>query len=202
MDARLAYFPGSPFARMARVLVREWALPVTEQEHPFPPPDALFALNPLGQVPVLDLGDEQVFPTLLVLERLWTFAGQPTAAYAPEVERPILLTTLQAGDALVAALYQRWAGLQAVGPNHIGYDPAERNLARFASVLGWLDAGRLRDGVTLTGVAAACLVLWADARGGPAWWGHAALERLVETLSERESFRATRPQLWTPGDGA
>jgi glutathione S-transferase len=49
--ARLAYFPGSPFARMARVLIEEWALPVDPDEWTFPPPEELFRLNPLGQVP-------------------------------------------------------------------------------------------------------------------------------------------------------
>ena len=129
-ERRLLYFPGSPVARMARVLVREWRLPIEEREVRFPPPDELFESNPLGQVPVLVLGDERVFPTLIVLERLWALAGAPASAYAPEGERQLLLTTLQAGDALVAALYQRWAGLGPSGANSIGYDPGARNLAR------------------------------------------------------------------------
>lgn len=196
--ARLAYFPGSPFARMARVLVREWQLEIEETELPFPPPASLFDLNPLGQVPVLLLGDERLFPTLIVLERLWAMAGAPAAAYAPEKERQTLLTVLQAGDALVAAFYQRWAGLGPVGPNHAGHEPAERNLARVAAVLDWLAAGSgdLRDGVTLTGVALACLVLWADARDGLDWRRHARLQDVVDALAARESFRQTIPQPW------
>src|SRR5688572_23165989 len=110
---------------MARVIVREWALPVEEIECPFPPPPEFFEKTPLGQVPVLLIDGVAVFPTLLVLERLWTMAGNPAHAYRPDQDRQVLLTILQAGDALVAALYQDWAGLRPVGPNHIGYDPGE-----------------------------------------------------------------------------
>ena len=45
---------GSPFARILRVLVREHGVKCEEVEIvEFPPPDTLFDLNPLGQVPVL-----------------------------------------------------------------------------------------------------------------------------------------------------
>ena len=105
--ARLAYTAGSPFSRMARVCIREWALPVEEAEVAFPPPPETFAVNPLGQVPLLTVGDEAVFPTLLILERLWSMAGRPRAAYDDARDRQVLVTLLQAGDALVAAYYQR-----------------------------------------------------------------------------------------------
>ena len=193
---RLFYTSGSPFARMGRVLVREWQLPILEVQTPFPLPETHFAVNPLGQVPVLDLGDEQVFPTFMVLEKLWTMAGAPASAYAPELERQSLLTVLQGGDALVSALYQQWAGLGPVGANTIGYDPAARNLARVGSVLAWLDAGAggrgLREGVTLTGVVAACLVLWAEARDARTWRLD-VLDRIIGDLAQRTSFLETQP---------
>jgi glutathione S-transferase len=196
---RLIYTPGSPFARMARVLTREWRLPLAEIEVPFPPPEWVFELNPLGQVPALELGEERLFPTLVILERLWALAGSPASAYGPEAERQLLLAILQAGDALVAALYQRWAGLAPSGQNHIGYDPAERHLARFDAALGWIaTGGRLREGVTLPSVAVACVLLWSDARGGPPWRDHEGLGALVERLAARESFRQTQPPPWRP----
>ena len=199
-DATLAYLPGSPFARMARVLVREWSLAVGEEEVPFPPPPGWFDVNPLGQVPVLRIGGETVFPTLLVLERLWDMAGRPEAAYRPERDRQRLLVTLQAGDALTAALYQGWTGLRPVAPNHIGYDPAQRNLDRFARTLAWLES-RPRDaaGIDLPDLALACLILWSEARGGPARPTHPQLDRVVERLERRPSFAATRPGAWSPG---
>ena len=201
-EGQLSIFLGSPFARMASVLVREWALPVTEVELPsFPPPDAFFAENPLGQVPVLAVGGERLFPTLIVLERLWRMAGSPEDAYRPEAERQLLATLLGAGDALVGATYQRWAGLGPVGRNHLGYDPGARNLERFVSTLGWAEEGeRIRGGVTLPGVAVACLLAWSDARGGPTRRPHPRIEAIAGSLSRRESFRQTQPQPWRPGE--
>ncbi|MBP7241151.1 glutathione S-transferase family protein [Amaricoccus sp.] len=199
-QGRLLFFTSSPMGRMARVLIREWALPIDEEAVPFFAPDPVTALNPLGQVPVLVERGEPLFPTLLVLERLWVMAGEPAQAYAPARERQALATVLVAGDALVAALYQRWSGLERTLPNNIGFDPGQRNLARLLATLDWLEQGRLRDGLTITGVAVACCMLWSDARGGPAWWGRPRLEALVAELSERESFRSTAPKRWRPGE--
>jgi glutathione S-transferase len=197
---RLFSFPNSPYGRIGRVLIREWALPVEEEIVPFGAPAPVAALNPLGQVPVLVLGGAPLFPALPVVERLWELAGARPAAYMPERERQTLATILAGGDALVSALYQRWAGLRSEGPNNLGFDPATRGFARFEAVLDWLEAGRLREGLTVPGVAIASFLLWSDARGGPAWWGRPLLEALVAALSERESFRATRPRSWRPGE--
>jgi hypothetical protein len=99
----------------------------------------------------------------------------------------------------VVAKHVGWTGLGPVGANHIGHDLATRSLDRFRRVLGWLDAGRLRPGLTLPGVAAASLVLWADARGG----GHEPvpppLRALTEALAARPSFRRSVPPPWSPG---
>ena len=203
MTARLSYFSGSPFARMARVLVLEWALPVKPVEYSFPPGPEMFALNPLGQVPALIRdGEEAVFPTFLVLEALWEMAGRPAAAYDPDRDRLLLMAALQATDAYAAACYQKWAGLGPVGKNSIGFDPAERNRERVGSALDWLDkhaaGGRLREGVTLPGVALACLCLWADAREGLDWRKRPHLVPLVEALAARPGFAATRPRAWSP----
>lgn len=197
---RLVSFPNSPYGRIARVLVDEWRLPVAEEIVPFGKPGAVTALNPLGQVPVLVVDGRPCFPTLVVVERLWHLAGAPASAYAPERERQPLAAVLAAGDALVGALYQRWAGLTPDGPNNLGFDPAARNFERVQAVLDWLADGRLRDGVTVVGVAAACFLLWSDARGGPAWWGRPRLDTLVAGLAERDSFRRTAPKPWRPGE--
>jgi len=199
----LSFTSGSPFARMGRVLIREWALPIEEVEQAFPLPQDWFRTNPLGQVPVLTLGGEPVFPTFLILERLWELAGRPAAAYAPGQDRQILLTTLQAGDALTNAAYIKWTGLGPVGPNHIGYEMAPRNYERAYATFSWLAQrrrdGRLRDGLTLPGVALAALVLWTDAREGLDWRRHPELATLVDGLASRPSFQGTKPRVWQPG---
>ncbi len=205
-DSTLAYFKGSPFARMARVLVHEWSLPVTPVEWTFPPAPELFEHNPLGQVPVLTIDGHALFPTFLVLERLWEMAGRPAAAYDPERDRQRLLVTLAMLDALVAAYYQGWTGLQRVGTDYIGYDPGERNLARVERVMAWLEADwpppSEDGGVTLPAVATACFALWADARhplGRPLdWRRHPRLAAEVERLAQRPSFKDTLPREFRP----
>jgi hypothetical protein len=78
----LTFFPGSPFARIARILVAEWALPVEVVPAAFPGDDDLFEATPLGQVPALfPPGGEPVLTTFLVLEALWAMAGSPDSAY-------------------------------------------------------------------------------------------------------------------------
>jgi hypothetical protein len=136
-----------------------------------------------------------------VLETLWEMAGRPYRAYDPARDRQVLLTVLQAGDAIAAALYQDWAGLGPVGPNAIGYDPGERHRDRAASVFRWFDALDHDDGprdIGLTDVAAAAILLWAEARGAPQPVPPGLAAR-VRGLAARASFRATEPQPWSPG---
>jgi len=185
---------------MARILVREWDLPVDEVQQTFPPDPALFDTNPLGQVPALILPDGRaLYPTLIVLEHLWHMAGEPPEAYVPDRNRQRLLTVLQACDALVAARYLHWTGLRPAAPNMIGYDLADRHLARLDRVLDWLDADCPEPGIALEPVAIAALLLWSDARDGPPWRHRARLAGLTDRLAARRSFRDTAPQPWPPG---
>ncbi len=193
---QLTYFPGSPFARMCRVAAIELNLPIEMIECEFPPGPEMFDINPLGQVPALILKDRTVFPTFLVMEELWTMADRP-ALYIPGRDRQVLLTILQMADAHVAACYQEWCGLRPVAENAIGYDPGERNLERVAATLDWLNDTRpIPPGVSFTGIAVACICLWADARNGLDWRSHAQIKPVVQSLSERESFRLTVPNEW------
>ena len=49
---RLHFTPGSPFARIIRVLIREIGIECEEAKITmFPPSPAYFAVNPLGQFP-------------------------------------------------------------------------------------------------------------------------------------------------------
>ena len=199
--------PARPSRGWRGWLIREWALPVEEVEVGFPPPAEIFAVNPLGQVPVLTVDGEAVFPTLMILERLWSMAGSAGEAYDGARDRQLLLTILSAGDALVAAFYQRWAGLGPVGPNAIGYDPAERNLARVRSTLDWLEANprmaALGAAVTPPAMALACLLLWTEARGGLGWPvppGLAAIVRRAATSARASGLHpsARRPAAAEP----
>jgi glutathione S-transferase len=207
---RLHYTPGSPFARIIRVLVRELAINCDEVAIlKFPPPAEYFAVNPLGQVPALETGDGIRFPTRLIIDFLLDSAPGKTTAMAPAVRRhashwqdeQTLVVLLGMGDALAAMKYQQWAGLRPGGENLLGYDPAERHKQRALRSLDWLEQRASPDGfqpgqLSVQDIALAAILLWIDARGGFPWRGRPKLEAIVARCAARPSFKATAPQPW------
>lgn len=207
---RLHYAPGSPFARIVRVLLRELSLDCEEIElTTFPPPAGYFATNPLGQVPALEIDGGVLFPTRLIVDHLLGLPRVATATIASSVRRrtddwrdeQVLMVLLALGDTLASMKYQHWAGLGPVGENLIGYDPAERHLERAGRTLDWLEAAASSDGfipgtIAAQDIALACIILWTEARGGIPWRGRPRLEAIVARLDARPSFAATRPQVW------
>lgn len=193
---RLLHHQPSPFSRMIRILSREWALDLEEEELPeFPLPERIHIANPMGQVPVLLDGDDVIFPTFLIIETLAPLAGVRTPVYDPQSERQPLMAVLQMGDALVSAYYHFWAGFEQSGPNRLGFDPIERNLERVQKTLDWL-APRISSEISVPGVALAALLLWAESRKPIDHPVPEALERLVQTLRDRSSFAETEPRPW------
>ena len=202
----LTYIDGSPFARMARVLIREHALDATQQEiTEFPPPDGHLAVNPLGHVPVLEDDGQLWFPTRIVLDVILSKAGAGEVAAA--VSRPrqdrqdeqVLAVILTMGDALAAHHYAHWAGIGPVGRNRLGFDPAERNMVRVLASLDWLEARLGPEGfhpgiISVQDIALACLILWTESRGPIAWRGRPRTEAMVRKLEGRPAFATTAPR--------
>ena len=192
MSCRLLYFDGSPFARFVRILAMEWGVEMScEEIKVFPFEDALFDETPFGQVPVLYDGDDVLFPTQIIVERLAERAGIG-------LERQKLAVALQMGDALVAAKYQEWAGLGPVAENFLGFDPAARHMERVFRTLDWFADCDAPEGVSAHIVAVAVFLLWAESRGPIPWRGDAWREALVDFCAKRASFRATEPTAWEP----
>ena len=203
------YVDGSPFARMVRVLARELALAMEEVEvTAFPPPPEFFALNPLGQVPVLVRDGEPLFPTEIALGAL--IEATPGASTPPglqagnagPVDRQLVAVILSLGDQIAALRYREWAGLAPSGPNRLGFDLDERAQERIAATLDWLEtrigvAGLGGDGLCLADIALACLLLWTESRGPIPWRGRPGIEAMVDRLAMRDSFAATAPRPWT-----
>ena len=208
----LYYIHGSPFARMGRVLLREYGIPHTEKEIvEFPPAPEYFEVNPLGQVPVLDDGSNRYFPTRIVLARIMTEAQTrdhlSNTPLARELFRPdhhwhdeqLLMVLLGMGDTLAAAKYMEWAGMAVVNSNRLGFNPIERNMDRVYRTLDWLEARSSESGfwpsLSVQDVVLACLILWSEVRGGIRWRGRPNLEGAVDRLKSRPSFLETAPRL-------
>lgn len=210
---RLHYIPGSPFARILRVLIREHGLAVEESAvEVFPPPPDFFALNPLGQVPVYESGGTAWFPTLPALEALHADIARGSAA-GPGIARTLYrpdrwlhdLQTLQVimalGDLTVTARYVDWTGLVQSNPTRVGFTIAERTVTRAAHALDWLERrlegpGFRDDGIAAQDIALAAILLWNDARDGIGWDGRPGVVALVERLTQRASFVDTAPPPW------
>ena len=207
---KLHYTPGSPFARVIRVLLRELDIECEKAEViGFPPSAAFFAVNPLGQVPAMHCDDGVRFPTRIIIDYVLLLPrGTQAAPFAEAVRRTAacrdeqtLAVLLAMGDALAAIKYQHWAGLGAVGENLIGYDPAERHGDRVQRTLDWLEVratpnGFLPEVLSVQDVVLSCLILWSEARGSIAWRGRRKLEAIVARCAVRRSFGATEPQPW------
>jgi glutathione S-transferase len=210
----LHYLPGSPFARLFRVLAREHGLAMDDVElTAFLPPGSFFRLNPLGQVPVSESGGNAGIATLPALEAFFRdIARVPAgrAGLAPKLYRDgrhlhdlqTLQVILALGDLTVTSRYIDWTGLVPSGPNRIGFTITERTVARAAHALDWLQdrlerpAWFRNDGLSAQGVALAAVLLWSEARGGIGWAGHLGLDALVRSLAARASFADTAPPPW------
>lgn len=207
----LHYIQGSPFARMARVLLREYGLACEERLiEEFPPSPAYFDVNPLGQVPALEDGQARLFPTSVVLAHLVRKAGHAGTAGGEvartlardgcrEMDEQLLAVLLAMGDMMAMVQYLKWAGLASGGPNRLGFDPVERNQERVYRTLDWLEqragvGGFWPECIAVQDVVLACLMLWSDSRGPIAWRGRPRLESLVARLEGRPSFLATVPR--------
>lgn len=189
----LLYLDGSPFARITRVLAREWGVPVTETELPFPLPERHFDIAPLGQVPVLVEDGTALFPTAIIIDRLADHAGHTIR------DPQALATTLAWGDALVAAFYQTWAGLGPATRNTLGFDPATRNLSRTDPFLDWIAPRLSESKPDAAEFALACILDWTDSRHPIPWQGRPPVDALMAQLAAHPSLTETTPRPWDFG---
>jgi glutathione S-transferase len=175
----------------------------------FPPGPEYFAVNPLGQVPALEDRGHSFFPTRSVLEHIVRTAQnspRPHGEVSIEIRRlahsesddQLFTVLLAMGDMLVAVQYRKWAGLVPQGPNHLNYQPVERDMERVYRTLDWLekqigDDGFFPSQICVQDIVLACLILWTESRGPIDWRGRPKLEAVLAKLRVRPSFVDTAP---------
>ncbi len=199
--SKLYYVDGSPFARLCRALILEWNLPVEMVELSFPLDEDFFAENPLGQVPLLKTVGESIFPTLQIAEQLWAMTEEASIpTFEPLEDRQMMTVILAMGDAMKDAAYQEWAGLEQTGHSKLGFNPAERNLARVQATLDWIESQADKwlcgDEVSVADYALACMLLWSESRRPIEWKNRKKIARIVDAVSQGEHFSATAPGPW------
>ncbi|MEO0357913.1 MAG: glutathione S-transferase family protein [Pseudomonadota bacterium] len=199
---QLIVSPPSPYARKARVVLRELNLMDTVQEldvttSPVDPSPAALASNPTGRIPSLIRGDGPALYDSRVITRFLNDLGNGTLY--PDAHWDVL--TLEAtGDAIMDS---------AVG---MVYEQRLRPAAQQSDT--WLDAqwGKVMGAVTaletrwmplLTGplhmgqISVACALTYLDLRHDDRGWRaqHTTLADWVDQFATRDSMVATHPNL-------
>ena len=179
--SRLVYSPGSPFARHGPGAgARVAAADRRGRRRRFRRPDGAVRAEPARPgAGRWRSGDERSVPDPHgARDGSGRSPAAPASAYAPEARAAAAADHAagrgRAGRGALPALGGARARRARTTSATTRRSATSRGSSRCSA--GSSPAGRLREGVTLPGVAAACLLLWSDARGGPAWWEHDGLD--------------------------
>ena len=175
--------PGSPFARIIRILSRERGLGLTEVETPLRDPTApQLAHNPAGRVPALLDGATLVCETPLILAHLGLLPTDPAA-----------LSRLGQALALMDGIAVWNRDLRR--PEH-ERSPAFQALERSRAnrILDALDLAA-HDPLSVEGIALACALGYCDRRHTVFQWreGRDTLSAWYAAATDRPAFVETMP---------
>ncbi|HXO01146.1 MAG TPA: glutathione S-transferase family protein [Stellaceae bacterium] len=198
---KLFFAPGSPYARIARVAVRELALDVEEVEVTLRDPNSsLLPYNPGGKVPTLQLDDGTILnESLLVLAYLDTQHGGRKLLPMDGADGWRTLSELGRAYAFLDAVtvWNRELRFGQSAPGVIALEKQRADRAADAleaAVAGGAYSGPLDAGQIVLGAA-----LENFARRHKVWdWrmGRPHLSRFLDDIAARPSFAATvQPEL-------
>lgn len=194
---KLLYQTHSPFARKALVFAHEAGLAdrvevVRHETSPTARNEAVFALNPLGKVPVLVTDDgEAIFDSGVICQYLDGQRDGPPLI--PPAERIAALRWQAVADGLSeAGILVRWETIRR--PADLRYPPfGEGQLEKVVAGCAFLEAGFTpREAPGLAEIAVATALSWLAFRA--VYDFRAACPRLAtwyETFDQRPSMRAT-----------
>jgi glutathione S-transferase len=192
---RLYNGPTSPFGRKVSVLYRELGLAVEEVEIEVYKAEFLDALNPLRQIPTLELPNGQaIFDSTVISLYFMELANRPDLL--PETDKWRLFTTCSLCDGLMETVLQRRMETLRPEPERSA-DTIEKLELRIGRTVSSLAASLDRfsgDQLRLDRIAAACALEYTSFRFGPEWKGqHPSLSAWCEAFAARPSFSATAP---------
>jgi glutathione S-transferase len=200
---QLFYSANSPYARKARIIIRELEMESRVQETAVSlPADAkLRAINPLGKIPALLLDDGSViYDSRVICEYLDEFGGGgffPRRKLLKEAEGRWRALTLQAlGDGLADAVVRRHQETR-LAPEKRSAEVIERQTKAIESAFAVADraCAKFPAQPTIGEIAIACAIGYLDLRVPEDGWRdrYPNLARWLNAFSQRPSMQATKP---------
>jgi glutathione S-transferase len=193
---RLYNGPTSPFGRKVAVLYRELEMEVEEIEIDIYTAEFIDNLNPLRQIPTLELpGGRAIFDSQVICLYLIDLAGRRDLL--PEESKFEVLTTCALCDGLMETLLQRrMENLRNEKERSASVrekleQRIQRSIRSLAASLDRFSGAQLR----LDRIAAACALDYTSFRFGPEWKEqHPSLAAWCSAFVQRPSFETTRPK--------
>jgi glutathione S-transferase len=193
---RLYNGPTSPFGRKVAVLYRELGLAVEEVEIDVYRAEFLDVLNPLRQIPTLELPTGgAMFDSTVISLYLIELASRPDVL--PEPNKWDILTSCSLCNGLMEAVLQR--RMETLRPEKERspsvIDKLEVRIRRAVSSLAATLERFNGDQLRLDRIAAACALDYTSFRFGSEWKEqHPSLAAWCASHTARPSFEATRPK--------
>jgi glutathione S-transferase len=193
---RLYNGPTSPFGRKTSVLYRELGLAVEEVEIEVYNAEFLDALNPLRQIPTLELPNGQaIFDSTVISLYFMELANRPDLL--PEADKWRIFTTCSLCDGLMETVLQRRMETLRPEPERSA-DAIEKLELRIGRTVASLAASLDRfsgDQLRLDRIAAACALEYTSFRFAAEWKAqHPSLSAWCEAFAARPSFSVTAPR--------
>jgi glutathione S-transferase len=193
---RLYNGPTSPFGRKVAILYRELGLAVEEKEIDVYNSEFLDTLNPLRQIPTLELANgKAIFDSTVISLYLIDLASRDDVLPA-ELKWEVLTTCALSDGTMEAVLQRRMESLQ---PEHERSAQlmqrletrVDRSIRKLAASLERFSGDQLR----LDRIAVACALEYTTFRFTDVWKSqHPSLAAWCEAFSARPSFQETRPR--------
>jgi glutathione S-transferase len=193
---RLYNGPTSPFGRKVSVLYRELGLAVEEKEIDVYSVDFLDPLNPLRQIPTLEIPNGGAIFDSTVISLYFIELANRDDVLPAELKWEVLTTCALSDGAMEAVLQRRMETLRPESERSAKV--MDKLEGRTVRAIGTLAASLDRfsgDQIRLDRIAVACALEYTSFRFNDAWKAqHPSLASWCDAFTARPSFTDTRPR--------